>query len=120
MTVPRVPGLRAGEGIVLRTPALPMTALVEWASDDPATARRFLAERVELPAGREALFVASPSLFDAIEIWRTAPFSPAGQRAEHSLVKYAARMMARSTPFGLFSAVSAGRLDRATELKLAP
>lgn len=107
---------RGDDNFVFRTPLLPLTELIEWASGDP---RRYLMRIVELPEVREALFVASPSLYDAIESWRAAPSSPTGQRVEHSLAKYVARMMGRATPFGLFSGVSVGTLGRETKLLLS-
>ena len=118
MAAPRDPGFRAGNGVVLRTPLLPVTSLLAWASaPDP---RAYLASVLELPEVREALYVASPSLSTAIEGWRTAPTAPASARVEHAIVKYVARMMGRATPFGLFSAVSTGTLGRETRLELAP
>jgi thiopeptide-type bacteriocin biosynthesis protein len=121
MASPRDQGFRANDGIVLRTPLLPMNELVGWAAaTDIPSLRRYLSALIDRPEVREALFVASPSLSGAIDKWRTAPDSPAGLRAESSLCKYVARMAGRSTPFGLFSAVSAGRLGKATRLELAP
>jgi lantibiotic biosynthesis protein len=111
-------GLRAGDGIVLRTPLLPITDLDAWATaSDP---RQYLARLFERPEILEAVFVASPNLADALVSWRTAPSSDAGRRAERSLVKYAARMMGRATPFGLFSGISVGKLGAKTDLGLAP
>jgi thiopeptide-type bacteriocin biosynthesis protein len=111
-------GLRAGDGIVLRTPLLPITDLLAWAAaSDP---RQHLASLFERPEILEAVFVASPNLAEALVTWRTAPSSDAGRRAERSLVKYAARMMGRATPFGLFSGISVGKLGAKTELGLAP
>ncbi len=112
--------LRADEGFLLRSPLLPFTTLVEWgARREPAAARRFLAALLERPEVEEALYVASPRLHDALAAWRAAPGSAAGQRVEHALVKYVARMTGRSTPFGLFAGVSTGRLGRQTSLVLA-
>ena len=111
-------GVRAGDGIVLRTPLLPLTALVEWGAAPDH--RAYLAAVLELPEVREALFVASPSLTAALAGWKADPTSASGARVERSIVKYVARMMGRSTPFGLFSAVSAGVLGRETALELAP
>ncbi len=109
--------LRA-DGVVVRTPLLPVTTLLEWAAaPDP---RAFLAELLARPDVHEAIFVASPGLHQTIAKWRTAPTSPAGRRAELALVKYVARMAARATPFGLFSGVSPGKLGRDTRIELAP
>ena len=73
-----------------------------------------------LPEIEAAIFVASPSLHAALETWRARPDSPAGQRAQHALVKYIGRMAARATPFGLFSGISSGTLGRETQVALAP
>ncbi len=114
-------GLRADEGIVVRTPLLPFETLVEWANEpDVAGLRRRLGALLDRPEVNEAIFVASPSLHGAIAKWRAAPESPAGQRAEHALVKYVARMAGRATPFGLFSAISTGTLGPETRIELAP
>src|SRR5947199_112784 len=73
--IARMAPVRADDGIILRTPLLPMTLLAEWAaSPDP---RKFLAAIAELPEVREALYVASPSLSNALDSWRTAPTSAA-------------------------------------------
>ncbi len=115
------PDWRAGDGVCVRTPLLPLTLLVEWgAIADVAESRAFLANVLALREVDEALFVASPSLHGAIASWKAKPESAAGQRVEHSLVKYVARMAGRSTPFGLFSGVSAGKLGRETAIELQP
>ncbi len=109
---------RAGEGVVVRTPLLPLSTLADWtAAADP---RSFLAALLLRPEVNEAIFIASPSLHGAIRKWREQPDSTASQRAERSLCKYIARMSGRSTPFGLFSGVSAGALGRESKLELAP
>ncbi len=118
---PTAPRFRGNDGIVVRTPLLPLDDLLRWqAAGSIAEQRAFLAALVDRPEVREALFVASPSLWSAIDGWKAAPDSAAGQRVESSLCKYVARMAGRSTPFGLFSAVSPGRLGKATHLELAP
>jgi thiopeptide-type bacteriocin biosynthesis protein len=121
MAGPRDFDLRAGPGVVVRTPLLPLTTFVEWGSaPDAASARKFLAGLLELPEVNEAIYVASTSLHASIAAWREKPESVAGQRTERALVKYVSRMAGRSTPFGLFSGVSAGSLGRQTRIELAP
>ncbi len=115
------PGLRADRGIVVRTPLLPIETLAAWtAAGDLAAQRRFLAELLARDDVREAVFVASPSLFEALERWARDPAAPASRGAERALVKYVARMTGRATPFGLFSGVTPGTLGRATSLELGP
>lgn len=112
------PGWRAGREVVVRTPMLPMTTLLEWASaPDP---RAYLADLLAQPALDEAIFLASPGLHAMIARWRREPTAAASIAVEHSLVKYVARMAGRATPFGTFSGVSAGALGPATSIALAP
>src|SRR5216110_1207209 len=99
--------LRAGSGIVLRTPLLPLDGLLAWAAlgQDLEAARRWLASVLDLPEVREAIFVASPSLSDRLDRSRIDPNSSKGRATELALVKYVARMSGRATPFGFFSGV---------------
>jgi len=120
---------------VFRTPLLPFDELLAWseeleapgASDDPARLEQALeADRVSLrarllgavsrPEIREALFVASPDLDAAFDLWVREPESERGQRVERALIRYFVRMAARPTPFGLFAGVSVGMLGGTTRL----
>ena len=76
---------------------------------------RTIAQRPEI---REALFIASPSLDESIDIWLREPASERGIKAERTLVRYFARMSARPTPFGLFAGCSVGRMSGSTRLRL--
>ncbi|MCW5808572.1 MAG: lantibiotic dehydratase [Deltaproteobacteria bacterium] len=106
---------RALGRFVLRTPVLPFDVLHSWTGD-----RAMLRGLVDDPAVREALYVASPELDAQIAAWQKEPDSPAGVAVERSLVRYLSRMASRSTPFGLFAAVSVGTVDEtgATTLDL--
>ena len=115
-----------------RTPLLPFEELEAWAegleapaaleSHDPERLeaalaadrerlRARLAELAARPEVLEAVFLASPSLYESLALWRAQPDSKKGQRAERALVRYIYRMAARATPFGLFSGCSVGRVD---------
>jgi lantibiotic biosynthesis protein len=119
---------------VFRTPLLPFEEVEAWsaglaapaaAADPRADPERLaaavaadrellrgrLAALVERPEILEAVFVASPSLADALETWRRDPESKKGQRAERALVRYFLRMASRATPFGLFSGCSTAVLE---------
>ena len=128
----------------LRTPLLPIEELTAWSDGltasqvfesgpDPTQVDKAWTEDVQILRSRlqkvidraeilHALYVASPSLQAGIEHWRRDPDSKKGLQAERALVRYFARMAARSTPFGLFSGCSIGRVDEqsATVLILKP
>ncbi len=138
MTAAQVPDLAEPSGFfVLRTPLLPFTAVARWShgldapavADDPAALgeaiasdrlrlRSRLEEIVAEPAFREAVFVASPSLEAAIDLWRKDPDSERGHRAEVALIAYLMRAAARPTPFGLFAGCTTGTIGAATSLRL--
>jgi thiopeptide-type bacteriocin biosynthesis protein len=126
-----------------RTPLLPFEELEAWSEGleapstlenlerleqaleaDRARLRARLAELAARPEVLEAVFLASPSLYESLALWRTQPDSKKGQRAERALVRYIYRMAARATPFGLFSGCSVGRIDPSpgarTRIAVAP
>jgi hypothetical protein len=107
--------------VVMRTPLLPMNELEAWSGTrDRAQLRARLVAMFERPEIAEAIFLASPDLFESIEQWRREPESKKGRRTEHGLVRYFLRMASRPTPFGLFSGCTAGRVGDRTRLALAP
>jgi lantibiotic biosynthesis protein len=100
---------------LIETPSLLEAALAR----DRARLRAWLDQALEQPVVLEALFLASPSLVEAIPSWRAAPDNRKGRQAEHALVRYLQRMSTRPTPFGLFSGCSVGRVGAGpTELSL--
>ncbi|MFF2542926.1 lantibiotic dehydratase [Kitasatospora sp. NPDC058063] len=137
------PAWEAAEFFVLRTPLLPLEALLGLGEGlaaarcggqpdlvDAAVRRDRLRVRARLRAlygradVREALSVASSSLTAGLDAWEHSPDSRRGRNAEHSLLRYLARMSARPTPFGLFAGCSVGSVDPTadgpTALELGP
>ncbi|MBX3230457.1 MAG: lantibiotic dehydratase [Labilithrix sp.] len=86
---------------------------------DRATLRARLRALVEDPVVREALFVASPSLDDAVTAWLTEPTRERARGVEEVLVRYLGRMTARCTPFGLFAGLSTSALSASRKTVLA-
>jgi thiopeptide-type bacteriocin biosynthesis protein len=97
-----------GEGLAAPAAARAGSGLEEALAADRVRLRATLAAALERPEVREAVFVASPDLWDGLESWRRDPEGKKGQRAEKSLARYFARMAGRSTPFGLFSGCTVG------------
>lgn len=118
---PSVPFVPSGF-FALRTPYLPFEELEAWSAGltgaeapDRELLRQRLGELIDRPEIREAVFVASPSLYDGLALWRREPEGKKGQRAERALVRYLLRMAGRPTPFGLFSGCSLGTTGGAGE-----
>ncbi len=126
--------LRASGFFVARTPTLPIDHLrgfgggaspsLSNAADEARRLTRILRDLALTPVVREALFVASPSLDDALDPW-AAHVDDAGEGDTRrdavtlALVRYVTRMAWRATPFGLFSGCTMGTLGAQTRLDLA-
>lgn len=121
----------------IRTPLLPFDDLLKWGDglESPSAVgreydlrRAVEADRILLrsrmgiaftdPAVLEAVYVASPDLYERIGIWKRAPETERGRGIERALVRYFVRMTGRATPFGLFAGCSVGLIGDYTRLSL--
>ncbi|HEX8792990.1 MAG TPA: lantibiotic dehydratase, partial [Polyangiaceae bacterium] len=93
-------------------------ALEQALNDDMRTLRGRLAALLDRATVREALHVASPGLASRLVKWRESPNDKDGRKIEHAVVRYLGRMASRATPFGLFAAVTVGRLGTETMLRV--
>lgn len=121
----------------LRMPILPASVFSAWsAAPDRA---QFVLEQFRSPTLREGLFLASPNLYDRLVEHELAaargPDADAGtvmlggtrfdapglqnapidRKLLAALSRYLARAAYRSTPFGMFSTVTTGRIAEATD-----
>jgi thiopeptide-type bacteriocin biosynthesis protein len=122
---------------VLRTPLLPFEEMAAWSEGleavgslgdpqrleaalerDRARLRDRLLALVARPELREAIFVASPSLDETLEVWQKEPDSKRGRKLEPAVVSYVSRAATRATPFGLFAGCTTGTIDTQTRLHL--
>jgi lantibiotic biosynthesis protein len=122
---------------VLRTPLLPFEEIAAWSEGleavgslgdpqgleealerDQARLRARLLALVARPEVREAIFVASPSVDEALEVWQKEPDSKQGRKLEPAVVSYVSRAATRATPFGLFAGWTTGTTDAQTRLHL--
>ena len=128
----------------LRTPLLPLEFLRSWSSGEPSgmeadgpggalrngqggpdrqgddTVRARLRGLFDAPDLRDALFVASPAVEEALRRDGNTKDVDKRDRLDASLTKYVMRMAGRCTPFGLFAGVSVGTFSDKTELRLVP
>ena len=99
---------------VMRTPRLSLEHLTEFSSESADT-NAILEKCLAIEGVEEAIYLASPSLLERIEQWRTKPESKQGKKVAQALLKYMLRMCARPTPFGLFSGIHKGVVSDTTE-----
>jgi thiopeptide-type bacteriocin biosynthesis protein len=122
---------------VLRTPLLPFEEMAAWSEGleavgsigesrgleealerDRDRLRYRLLAMVARPEVREAIFVASPSLDETLDVWQKEPGGRRGRKLEAAVVSYLSRAAARATPFGLFAGCTTGTIDTHTRLRL--
>ncbi len=69
---------------------------------------------------REAIFLASPSLYFEFEKWLNEELTNKKEvnRLTNSILKYLSRMSSRCTPFGIFAGCGVGEFSRESDMKL--
>jgi lantibiotic biosynthesis protein len=130
----KVTEFRVAGPILVRAPLLAASRLHAWSKGlecstlqmgqledaailaDRAILRARLVEWIREPAIREAIYVASPSLFSRLDKWVTNLESKDAAKVENSVVRYLGRMSARCTPFGLFAGFALGARGEETKL----
>ena len=101
---------------VLRSPLLSLNFFHELTKDTILTqdALKKVCQEAHI---KEALFLASPSLYEAFEKWLDGQASPSdSERMTYSILKYLSRMSSRCTPFGLFAGTAVGVFGENTEI----
>ncbi|SEK69564.1 Lantibiotic dehydratase, C terminus [Aquimarina amphilecti] len=70
---------------------------------------------------KEAIFLASPSLYQEFEKWLNGEIKEksASERMMYSVLKYLSRMSSRCTPFGLFAGTAVGDFSATTSIELS-
>lgn len=105
---------------ILRSPLLPLNFFYKFTEkrgniDDTEFVELFNSEVV-----REAIYLASPALYDQFEKFVNGKIinTDKRERLRNSVLKYISRMSSRCTPYGLFAGCSVGEFDEHTDVTL--
>ncbi|MCG7376550.1 lantibiotic dehydratase [Paenibacillus sp. ACRSA] len=116
---------RALDFFMIRTPILPFDTFLkcfpssnkECDSTEGYSVERLI-QLAQQPVIREALLVASPSLYRSLLKLDGKAVTKNHEQLITSIMKYVIRMMSRPTPFGLFSGVMVGQFASESQLNL--
>lgn len=101
---------------ILRRPLLPLEALYQFneiVESTPDNFEELLISLFDQPLYLEALFTASPSLYDAFLTLRDGGMKDR-KKILVTLYKYFVRMCTRATPYGLFAGIAVGKFSNRT------
>jgi len=104
---------------VLRAPLFPLSFFYTLTANT-SISENDLQEACQSPIIKEALFLASPSLYKEFEKWMNGEIKQQEdkERICYTLLKYISRMSSRCTPFGLFAGTALGTFDTETAIQL--
>lgn len=109
------------EYYVLRNPTLHLEVL--WRLLSSKNLQQFEAKLLKLLEDEfieEALFIASPSLYERIQALKSGEKVSEKSQIIASIYKYLSRMATRCTPYGMFAGVSVGNFAESTQIELSP
>lgn len=107
------------QNYILRTPVFSLSSYIKLTSNSIVSDEDFKQHCNNL-VFKEALFLASPSMYEALEKWLVENKSDSikNKKFKYSLLKYISRMSSRCTPFGLFAGCSVGEFGEETNIEL--
>ncbi len=99
---------------VSRSPLLPYQQCMALSSEK-------LQQLYQNPVLQEALFIASPDLYEVFVQWQNGTLTDKKgiEKLELTLTKYLLRMAYRCTPFGLFAGIAVGTIQETANLHVA-
>jgi len=100
---------------VLRSPIYSLSQYIKNTTEEEIS-EEVMVKICTSPIFKEAVFLATPSLYEEIEKWLQIENKNDIEfiKLKNSILKYFSRMSSRCTPFGLFSGCSVGTLSEKT------
>ncbi|SEW52060.1 lantibiotic dehydratase [Chitinophaga arvensicola] len=113
--------IRAENFYIVRTPLLPVNTITQLFPVSKASLSPVIKNIFRDPYLREAIYIASPELYQELQKWLTDPAEDgkAAQKLAAALYRYLLRMSSRCTPYGLFAGCATGALADHTAIRLA-
>ena len=103
---------------VLRQPTYPLSRLTQFYEQlGTHSLESLLRQHYEDPLAQEAIFAASPTLYERFSRWLAGETLPEHNKLVTTLHKYFVRMCSRPTPYGLFAGCMMGRFGEHTRLR---
>jgi len=108
----------AFQNYVVRSPLLPFDFYRELTAKGRITDDEFKKIFTD-PVIKEAIFLASPSLYERMKSWLENDLSEKKiEKLKPAILKYLSRMSTRCTPFGLFAGCAVGSFERTSEIEV--
>ena len=103
---------------IFRSPYFSLNQITDWWAELDKSPD-YLKEILACPDIREAIFLASPVLYDETSKYLEDCLKPKDRdKFFDSALKYLSRMATRCTPFGLFAGCSVGQMAESTDISL--
>ncbi|KAA2241354.1 hypothetical protein F0L74_15730 [Chitinophaga agrisoli] len=114
--------IAAKDFYLIRTPLLPLQFLQQFNGISWPQLRERLQTLFKDPYLLEAIYIASPELFQELRKWQDGELKAEKEvnKLTASLYRYLLRMCTRCTPYGLFAGCATGQLGPTTQVTLGP
>ncbi|MBC3788046.1 lantibiotic dehydratase [Spirosoma utsteinense] len=103
---------------VIRQPTYPIDRLIQFYSQlNTQPLNDLLRQHYQDPLAQEAIFAASPTLYERFQRWLSGETLPEQEKLLVTLHKYFIRMCSRPTPYGLFAGCTMGTFGEQSQLR---
>ncbi|MBO0932142.1 lantibiotic dehydratase [Fibrella aquatilis] len=110
--------IQSSSFFVLRRPTYSLSKLAQFYSQlATRSLDDVLRQYYQDPLAQEALFAASPALYERFRCWLAGEQLPEQKKLLTTLHKYFIRMCSRSTPYGLFAGCAMGTFSEQSHLR---
>ncbi|NIG55617.1 lantibiotic dehydratase [Chitinophaga sp. Cy-1792] len=113
--------ISAEKFFAVRTPLLPADFILRLSQLTPETLPAAMKEIFQDPFMQDAIYIASPELFQEMKRWLDGDSLPEKEETKLStaLYRYVLRMSSRCTPYGLFAGCATGTANDYTKISLS-